>query len=289
MSDKLAEYRSQLAQVEAAISADPDNAEWIKLRADLVEVISLTSELEQVKETAAAGSSKVAQELRTYSVGEKCQAIYEQDGQWYNAKIVALAEDGYFVTYLGFGNTAQVDFNEVRPYQRPDTSAWAAGSECSAVHASDGRWYEGTIVEVRSGSALVRFRGEGENAEVELDLVRLRLGATAERKAAEAAQESSKAAVPKSLEILPDDTAEVIEKKKKKLKMFKRQEKKSAMEQQGEGRRTSWQSFKGKNKTIAKSKNFHDPHWEPTKNHDEIRARQQLAKAALAGAATQGR
>jgi len=101
---KLDEYRQQLAQVEAAIANDPENPEWTKLRDDLVEVIELTSELAESKASAAASSS----ELKSYAVGERCQAIYEQDGQWYNAKVVALGEDGYFVTYLGFGNTAQV-------------------------------------------------------------------------------------------------------------------------------------------------------------------------------------
>lgn len=28
--------------------------------------------------------------------------------RWYYAKVVALAEEGYFVTFLGYGNTAQV-------------------------------------------------------------------------------------------------------------------------------------------------------------------------------------
>ena len=36
------------AQVEAAIEQDPNNREWTKLRADLLEVIQLTSELAQV-------------------------------------------------------------------------------------------------------------------------------------------------------------------------------------------------------------------------------------------------
>ena len=65
------------------------------------------------------------------------QAIFEQDAAWYNAKIVALAEDGYFVTFLGYGNTAQVDFPEVRPYVRPDTSEWRVGGACAA-HGSVG-------------------------------------------------------------------------------------------------------------------------------------------------------
>ena len=112
---------SQLAQVEAAIAQDPGNREWTTLSNDLLEVIEqLTGELGQIKSSESAPAREV--ELRTYSVGEKCQAIFEMDGSWYNAKIVALAEDGYFVTFLGYGNTAQVEFNEVRPYQRPDTS-----------------------------------------------------------------------------------------------------------------------------------------------------------------------
>ena len=100
-------------------------------------MIELTGELGQIKSSESAPAREV--ELRTYSVGEKCQAIFEMDGSWYNAKIVALAEDGYFVTFLGYGNTAQVEFNEVRPYQRPDTSLLKPGEEVSAVH-SDARW-----------------------------------------------------------------------------------------------------------------------------------------------------
>src|SRR6056297_2692102 len=96
-AEKLAEYREQLAQVEAAIANDPDNQEWIKLRDDLVEVIELTSEI--VETTLSAAGLSVggggAVPLKKWAVGERCQAIFEQDGQWYNAKIEALAEDGY--------------------------------------------------------------------------------------------------------------------------------------------------------------------------------------------------
>jgi len=280
MADKLATYRQQLAQVEAAIAQDPDNQEWTKLRNDLLEVIELTSELAQVK--ASTGSSK-DHELKTYSVGEKCQAIFEQDGSWYNAKIVALAEDGYFVTFLGYGNTAQVDFNEVRPYQRPDTSSWTSGTEVSAVFSGDGRWYDATVVDVKASTAIVSWKGEDERAEVEIDYVKVKVATMVDKKreeekarAEEEAQGGEK--VPKKLEILPGDSEDVIEKKKRKLKMFKRQEKKEKEQQQGEDRRTSWQGFTKKNKTTAKAKNHHDPHWDPTRDHGELAARQQMEK-----------
>mmetsp|Transcript_11880 Transcript_11880/g.20026 ORF Transcript_11880/g.20026 Transcript_11880/m.20026 type:complete len:292 (-) Transcript_11880:226-1101(-) len=278
-ADKLATYRQQLAQVEAAIAQDPDNQEWTKLRNDLLEVIDLTSELAQVK--ASTGSLK-DDELKTYSVGEKCQAIYEQDGQWYNAKIVALAEDGYFVTFLGYGNTAQVDFNEVRLYQRPDTSTWGPGTEVNAVHSSDGRWYDGIAVEVKPTSVMVKFVGENEAAEVDIDFVRLKISTVEKKRKIEEEKEEDVAPkdpkVPKALEIRPDDSEDTIEKKKRKLKMFKRQEKKQKEEQVGEGRRSSWQSFSRKNKAVVKTKNFHDPNWDPTRDHGELAARQQMEK-----------
>jgi len=279
VQEKLKTYRQQLAQVEAAIAADPDNSEWTKLRNDLVEVIELTSELEQVKASSGAGPSGEADEMRTFAVGEKCQAIYELDGQWYNAKAVALAEDGYFVAFLGYGNTAQVDFNEVRPYQRPDTHGWSAGTEVTAVHASDGRWYDAAVVDVRKNNVLVRFKGEHENAEVDVDFVKIKQ-TTVEKKREEVikAEETSGPKLPKSLEVQPDDSEEAAEKKRKKLKMFKRQEKKDKEEKQGEGRRSTWQSFKKKNKVINKSKNFHDPNWDPTRDHGELAARQQMEK-----------
>ena len=132
-------------------------------------MIELTGELGQIKSTESAPAREV--ELRTYSVGEKCQAIFEMDGSWYNAKIVALAEDGYFVTFLGYGNTAQVEFNEVRPYQRPDTSLLVPGEEVSAVH-SDARWYDAVLNEIKGKVAFVTFKGETEPAEVDLDFVR---------------------------------------------------------------------------------------------------------------------
>jgi len=217
------------------------------------------------------------EELRTYSVGEKCQAIYEQDGQWYNAKIVALSEDGYFVTFLSYGNTAQVEFNEVRPYVRPDTVGWARGADCSAIYAADSRWYDATIVEVKASAVSVVFKGEAEPVDVDVDFVRLRTAP--ERKHKEVVEEvKTQSTLPKALEIRPDDSEEVAEKKKRKLNMYKRQEKKEKEEAHSDQRRSSWSSFAKKNKTINKAKNHHDPHWDPTRDHGELSARVQMEK-----------
>lgn len=276
-SDKIAQYKEQLAQVEAAIAQDPSNREWLTLRNDLLEVIELTGELTSIKSTSNA-PLKDGGELRTYSVGDKCQAIFEMDGQWYNAKIVALAEDGYFVTFLGYGNTAQVEFNEVRPYQRPDTSGLKLGAEVSAVH-SDARWYDATLIEIKENAAIITFKGESEPTEVDLDFVRVKTSSVERKRKQEEVEEvAATSKLPKNLEIRPDDSEETALKKKKKLNMYKRQERKEKEEKQGETRRSSWQSFAKKNKTCKNAKNGHDPNWDPTRDHGELAARQQMEK-----------
>jgi hypothetical protein len=84
--------------------------------------------------------------------------------------------------------------------------------------------------------------------------------------------------LPKNLEVRPDDSEETALRKKKKLNMYKRQEKKEREEKQGEGRRSSWQTFAKKNKTTKAAKNGHDPRWDPTRDHGELAARQQMEK-----------
>merc|ERR1711935_1331210 len=64
--------------------------------------------------------------------------------------------------------------------------------------------------------------------------------------------------LPKNLEARPDDSEDTALKKKKKLNMYKRQGKKE--------------------KTPKAAKNGHDPKWDPTRDHGELAARQQMEK-----------
>jgi len=149
------------------------------------------------------------------------------------------------------------------------------------VHPTDGRWYDAVMVEIRASTVIVNFKAETEAHEVDIDYIRLKKESV-ERKRKEEEKAAALAAadtkVPKGLEIKPDDSEDAIEKKKRKLKMFKRQEKKDNEEKQGEGRRSDWSTFSKKNKTAQKAKNNHDPHWDPTRDHGELAARVQMEK-----------
>ena len=78
--------------------------------------------------------------------------------------------------------------------------------------------------------------------------------------------------VPNSLELCADDSAEEVARKKRKLNMYKRQDKKRREEQSTEDRRSNWSQFSKKNKTVQRAKNSHDPNWDPTRDHGEIAA-----------------
>jgi len=258
----------------------------------LLEVIHLKQQLSEIKGDIATADASEAVSVR-HNIGDKISAKFEQDGLWYNARVVALAEDGYFVTYLGFGNTAQVDVSELRPYVRPDTSSWRVGTECVAIAPSVGRWHEARIVEVKPDIATVRFNGESELLEVELDAIRVPTPKESTSKQPEssltgghaspgafdfggvaiAGAEEAGARLPKALEPRADDSQEDAARKKRKLSMFKRQEKKEKEDRQVDERRTSWQAFSRKNKTVQKAKNSHDPNWDPTRDHGEMHAR----------------
>jgi len=134
----LKSYNLQMQQVEAALTSDPGNAELLTLKTDLEQVIELTRTLiEQQKAVEAAaleatsgsasatygeadgdeeeppGSSGTKsrphdhlQPVKHWQVGEQCQAIWSKNGEYYEATISEIENDGQVtVTFEQYGNT----------------------------------------------------------------------------------------------------------------------------------------------------------------------------------------
>ncbi|XP_061181457.1 survival of motor neuron-related-splicing factor 30-like [Saccostrea echinata] len=135
--ENLSTYRLQLQQVEASLTTDPDNEDLNKLKKDLQEVIDLTEELIGNKQLAAiaadasiSGSSLGSTEDTgpvEWQVGDPCLAIWSKDGQYYEAKIDEILEDGTCaVTFENYGNT---DVTEVKLLRKVDPSQQKKESE----------------------------------------------------------------------------------------------------------------------------------------------------------------
>lgn len=119
------------AKVEAALLTDPENSELLKLKEDLVEVIDLTrdlikTQLEEQKKTSYVEPNKLIQtqsdvgqsssatslgddfdEIEAallaaekgttrpqWKIGDKCQAKWTEDGNFYDATIEGISESG---------------------------------------------------------------------------------------------------------------------------------------------------------------------------------------------------
>ncbi|XP_022091092.1 survival of motor neuron-related-splicing factor 30-like [Acanthaster planci] len=118
----LSTYRAQLQQVEAALTNDPENEELIKLKADLQDVIELTLDLIQAGPGAKSEGDEVEKEMTetsSWGVGDNCQALYSEDGLYYEGKIDEVHMDGTVtVTFEGYGNTEIVQISKLKPSEQ---------------------------------------------------------------------------------------------------------------------------------------------------------------------------
>uniref|UniRef100_A0A3P9DQ81 Survival of motor neuron-related-splicing factor 30 n=1 Tax=Maylandia zebra TaxID=106582 RepID=A0A3P9DQ81_9CICH len=116
---QLSNYKAQLQQVEVALSTDPDNEDLLKLQKDLQEVIDLTKDLltSQPAETVAKTSgSDTVPVKHGWKVGDKCLAMWSQDGQIYEAEIEEIDRDNgtAAVTFTGYGNAEVIPLQNLK-------------------------------------------------------------------------------------------------------------------------------------------------------------------------------
>ncbi|XP_017085357.1 survival of motor neuron-related-splicing factor 30 [Drosophila eugracilis] len=141
MADDLQNYKLQLQQVEAALQTDPKNYELLKLRSDLGEVICLTRDLIQTQleeqnkssyvepsstktassnyfdeiEAALLEAEKLVSAARTWKIGDKCQAKWKEDRQYYDATIEGISSNGDAnVIFDAYQNRSTIHVNELR-------------------------------------------------------------------------------------------------------------------------------------------------------------------------------
>lgn len=141
MSDELQNYQLQLQQVEAALLTDPDNQELQKLKIDLNEVIDLTLDLKNKAEEAAnqpeytepvgvAEEDEITKSLlaveqfvaknktkKIWRIGDICMAKWNDNGQYYEARIDAINPDGQVnVTFEAYKNRGITTLAELREF-----------------------------------------------------------------------------------------------------------------------------------------------------------------------------
>jgi survival-of-motor-neuron-related-splicing factor 30 len=126
--DELENYRYQLAQLEDSLTKDPLNTELCRLRADLIELISLTESLLDGQKTASKSKSATTAAtsnsgktsidgvpMPRFQPGDVVEAKWSGDGRFYDARIEAVDIDGnYTVSFTAYGTTEFVSPDGVR-------------------------------------------------------------------------------------------------------------------------------------------------------------------------------
>ncbi|KAK9167818.1 hypothetical protein Scep_003009 [Stephania cephalantha] len=240
LSSNLSTYIEQLEQVRKLLVDDPGNSEYADMEKELEEVITLTEELlETAKQSANSGlnpgavtglssghfppqgtslydspSSNMSMPFHKFPVGSKVQAVWSEDGEWYNATIEALTPNGYYVTYDEWDNKEEVDPDNVRPVQE------------DAVN---------TLLEAE------------RQAEATKQAIKRKI-------ALAASEEFQAKTLPPKLRIEPDDPEEVKAAKKKKIHAFKSKMRSEQLEVAQNKRQNAWQQFqtaKGRSKKVG--------------------------------------
>ena len=123
LSSKVAEFKSQLSMINEVLEADPDNAEYLKIKTELEELLSIINPTNQNGEESNGviregfKEEKVLEEapvLGSLPKGTRVESKYSLDNVWYPAVISGLNNDGtkYIVVYEGYGNTEEVNMNK---------------------------------------------------------------------------------------------------------------------------------------------------------------------------------
>lgn len=144
---QLPEYRRQLAEINAALVITPNDAELLKVAADLQDVIRTTEELSRTLSSVAAptlsstnGSSSI------WQIGQRVMALWEDDGEHYVAQIDGITDSGsHIVTYLDYGTTGEVTSDDIRPYSPAAADSLRPGVPIRAVYTATGLFYDAFV------------------------------------------------------------------------------------------------------------------------------------------------
>lgn len=158
VSINLAEYKEQLAQVEALLLEHPDNEEYQELYTNLEEVIALAEEVQRGSE-AAQPSEPAQDELITVPPSVGMPSVLPPK--------VQLTSSAACRRHQRSQVAAQIRATQAKAAllgQAP--AAWAIGAPCQALY-SDGKWYDAFVKAVTvAGQFVIKYEGYTDTQEV---------------------------------------------------------------------------------------------------------------------------
>jgi len=103
----------------------------------------------------------------SWGVGDKCLARWSRDGVWYNAEILEVTKEGFYVRFSDYENEDEVEKGDIvgSGGNIPEDGLldagvilpWQVGDKCIARWQEDSVWYNAEVLEVGSDNFHVLF------------------------------------------------------------------------------------------------------------------------------------
>ena len=233
------EYREQLKQIESALDLDPDNAELRAVKQQLEEVLALMAETKTTSAASKKRTSTGSDDDDDDNNNNKNNTNNDDD------------EDGESDDSGDAATTTATTTHGIASGAPQKVGEWGLGAAVSAIWSGDGAWYDAVVKGITAKSELVlEFEGYGDEETVPIERVRARDAAAEKRKKPE--DPYAELPIPPSLKILPSDSEEVRERKRKRVKAIKSKNRLRRIEREKNGAASSWKTFLNK-KASAKA------------------------------------
>ena len=246
---RLIEYKNNLFKIDTLISLEKDIDTITELRAlknNLVEAISYQEET--IKQTQKSEEFIYSTErVEPHYVDRVCKGWFEKDKRWYHAHIdeVDIERQEVNVSWVGYKLKSTCHAIYVRVLPIPEATKFQPGTNCEALYPEDGKYYSCVIEKITEAGYYVKFK-KYNNKEV-ISLFYLReprqnpnsLGKRGE----EEFENMIDFKVPDYLRVLPNDSLEERNRKKKKIKHLKQRWKSSLIEKDLTGKLNKWGDF----------------------------------------------
>lgn len=221
LEEKLSQYKENFLQIETALKQVPNNEALLKAKSDLWEVINLTEDLLKLKKKPVTVSAKDTESKHSSASSSS------------------------------HSSTTSIS-TSAPPSQPPPPSSDSdvipsaqSPVKCMALY-SDGQWYDAIIEsypETPDDKYIVQYVGYNERAALTSDEIRIR--PTKEKRPSDETEDDKEDnfQLPKSLKILPEDSEEVRNAKRKKARAMKQQWRKKKMESERNNQKNAWKEF----------------------------------------------
>jgi survival-of-motor-neuron-related-splicing factor 30 len=238
VTTRLKENKEQLASIEQLLKSNPNDQTLLKLQSDLRQVVALTEDLSKM---AGVPPLPVETEESKWKVGDRCEALWSEDGKWYVARVESVDDLAtYTVTYLEYGNKSSVAESSLKPYTPASVDQLSQGTAVKAFW--QGQVYPGAVSGPGStpGTFSIKFAKWKKKRDVPANDIVLRDEPNA---AAKEGPLPEKLEIPDHLLIKPTDTDVQKKIKMKKMKRLKSMHHKRKVEEIGNEKKNNWLNF----------------------------------------------